>query len=842
MRSRVFCSLVLILLVGCSSRTPVPAPVAAPAAREEIVVDLAALLTTPREELAKRADELADRIRFQERSLQEKRTELSLLPTFRLPFVVPVFREAKFSAKAGFSLPPYATESMNSVLAAHLARFGDHEAARNLGATGDGGRNYPVEWTRLVALMQHDAQMRTAAGDSEGMKQLIALHQQLNKVLEGKAANGPLGAALLPRGLGVLTEAAVAWRQQNRPELAADAEKAVQQWGKVPVTRPLLATENTRQELENLLGCKSQDCILAATDLIRAFDLLAIPMPHEGARSVVAFFDAANRCPLIQVTYRDGMGERYPHPRQLAALLEEAAPGKDQALGTSLRLRTYTSDPENWEVYTITHRVGVGAMVRCARDPLVENSKLARDLGIVHLDRGFEQNRIRFAPEQSGDALSVKQPKTLAHLSNPLGVAQLSQAFLQRESTHDLVARVVMQYAVSDGAIPELHQLAMPLWSKFGPSDFVEINQKDHTYLALRWRDARTEYALRLPCTQSPLEWEARDRRTGDQLAERVAESRTFDEQERQARLKSGQPLTRIPRSRERLVLGMSSEQVHALLPFGRTVQKRDIPNGLMVTMTTEPAANAAAVPREILARFDTSGKLAELRVRYVDGLAAKGRDPLTELTRTCGASRQGPAPSAVVWADLPRAAQAPILHQWQDDLSSLTCKREGGVTEVILRDRPVDSSADKGLPLLEYLVRGPTSCVLGMNRTDLFRQWNVTTPKTLEDGAVVLTPSTPRPYDALMVWFENERVVRIVARNTADGWAATTAQLAQSVSEAWGRDLKQLGWPARQEMTPQGILQGLGWYDGLTRQRIFWQDHDGASPRVYTEWKALAN
>jgi hypothetical protein len=83
-------------------------------------------------------------------------------------------RQARYSAKDGFSLPLYVQEgSKDSVLALHLARYGDSEAANQLVEPGDTEisqqiqaarfeREYPVEWTRLVGLLLHSAQMRLA--------------------------------------------------------------------------------------------------------------------------------------------------------------------------------------------------------------------------------------------------------------------------------------------------------------------------------------------------------------------------------------------------------------------------------------------------------------------------------------------------------------------------------------------------------------------------------------------------------------------------------------------------------------------------------------------------------
>src|SRR5207249_2933219 len=95
-----------------------------------------------------------------------------LLPTLHLAVRVPIFREAKYSEAAGFSLPPYVKDGQkDATVALHLARWGDVEAARKLADPLDaatnaaiaklaGGKNYPVEWTRLTALALYSAQLK----------------------------------------------------------------------------------------------------------------------------------------------------------------------------------------------------------------------------------------------------------------------------------------------------------------------------------------------------------------------------------------------------------------------------------------------------------------------------------------------------------------------------------------------------------------------------------------------------------------------------------------------------------------------------------------------------------
>src|SRR5262245_58100881 len=92
-------------------------------------VPLADLLGKPRQELAGMGDDLAADIRTQEKARRDGHLDFRLLPELHLPLALPVLREAKYSAKAGFSLPPYAADGeKDNDLALHLARYGDAEA------------------------------------------------------------------------------------------------------------------------------------------------------------------------------------------------------------------------------------------------------------------------------------------------------------------------------------------------------------------------------------------------------------------------------------------------------------------------------------------------------------------------------------------------------------------------------------------------------------------------------------------------------------------------------------------------------------------------------------------
>jgi hypothetical protein len=291
----------------------------------------------------------------------------------------------------------------------------------------------------------------------------------------------------------------------------------------------------------------------------------------------------------------------------------------------------------------------------------------------------------------------------------------------------------------------------------------------------------------------------------------------------------------------------MTRPQVQHALPGGRAVLKQDMPGGLTVTFNGEPTGDSTHVARQLFARFDPNGRAVEVRTRYFDGPAA-GNTPnwkaelLTAIKRRCGAPDEAPAGWSDVWSDFPPRKPAAASFRWKDDVTILTYQRDAGAVELTLLDRPRDQEAGVSLPRLQYLGRGPDDCQLSMTRDDLLQRWGVRQPVTAGDGAVVLAPKSPQPYDAILVWFDRDRVARIVARHPAGKTAktATPEEMGKAVGEAWGRDLRRLGWPIRQELTPHRALHGLAWLDEHTRVHLFWQDGDDGSSRVFTEWKEL--
>src|SRR5205807_1634001 len=117
-------------------------------------------------------------------------------------------------------------------------------------------RNYPLEWTRLVALVLQSAQFKMAHGNVEGATELVLVHKQLHGVLDGRAAKGPLGAALLPIGHFAVQEAAGAYREPKlkKTGLAQDLEAALAEWGEVPPPVYGLPAHAKKTEVARVFG------------------------------------------------------------------------------------------------------------------------------------------------------------------------------------------------------------------------------------------------------------------------------------------------------------------------------------------------------------------------------------------------------------------------------------------------------------------------------------------------------------------------------------------------------------------------------------------------------------
>jgi hypothetical protein len=848
-----------VLLAGCGAGT---VEENAPPADEGTAVEaelgkpidasLAELLARPRSELAALTDEWASRVQLMERGRREGRVTYALLPEERFPLVVPVLREAKYSAAAGVSLPPYVAEGTKDAgLALHLARYGDAEAARRLADPTDGdtlaqieasrgARNYPVEWSRLVGIMLHSAQVRLATGDSDGARELIGLHRQLREVLDAQAARGPLGADLLSRGRGTLGDAAAAWRAAKRTGPADEAEAALAAWGDVPPLAPAVAPGAGTEAVRRVFGGAAQGRVLPAVPAARALDLLGLPLPADGVQTALACLDPEGRLSEVLIAYRGGLSQTFPQPRHLASCLEDHGLDGEKSKEPGLIRRTYRLGDLACEVAVVPHGHAIGALVRLADDraPPPPGS-LPRDFGAAHLDRSFEQNRLRLAPEHHGDVVRAERATALAAVAHPLQGVPLTQAVLERDGEYDVASRLLFRFATDPAGRAALHQTALGLWAAGGPARVRGVEDGDGGYLAFVWEDGATRWTLRLP--HSPgraMELEAADRRGPDAAASRAAAARDFDRAERAARTKAGKPLARLPRhlDSEDVELGMTRAEVLQGLPQGQSVLRHNFADGLWVVVTGEAERNTAFTPRQLFVRFGPDGRAVELRTRYGEGSGGGNwvQAVVNDLKRRCGAAAEVPGPSA--WADLPPRAAPAAVSRWQDDVTLITCRRDAWGVEVTLRAAPPEDGPDP-LPPLVYLPRGPGDVSLGDAREEVMKRAGDRPP--LPDGALVLAPASPVRYDTLLVWFDGDRVARVVARHVQAGPAKPTpAQMAQQLTEAWGREARALGWPRRQDFAGDKVLQGLGWHDDRTRVRMFWQESQNGPPRLYTEWR----
>src|SRR5262249_16586912 len=148
-------------------------------------------------------------------------------------------------------------------------------------------RNYPVEWTRLVGLMLHAAQIQLATGDLQGGTELVVLHRQLQNLLGPKAAQGFLGATLLPPGRATLARAGRAWQADKQTILVDQATAALAAWGETPPLPLGIQPGTSRAEVNRLLKSAGSGAAVAAVAPARAFDLFRLPFPDEAAEAVI---------------------------------------------------------------------------------------------------------------------------------------------------------------------------------------------------------------------------------------------------------------------------------------------------------------------------------------------------------------------------------------------------------------------------------------------------------------------------------------------------------------------------------------------------------------------------
>jgi hypothetical protein len=837
-------------------------------------ISLADWLAKPRAELAKLAEEMAGNVEKQQDFSRTNVETLDLLPKLHAPVTVPVFTRSVYSEAAGFSLPPYLKQgAKDPVVALHLARNGDREAALKLADPADkafvseidawrGERNYPVEWTRLVALTLQSAQFKVAHGQIEGATELVLLHKQLRELLDAKAAKGPLGAALLPLGREALKLAVPAWREpkENKPLLAQDVEAALAEWGDIAAPVFGLTSHARKDEITQLLGVVGEGRTISAAkpeEVERSLDFLGVPLAHEGAKAVVAFLDAKDRLDDLLILYKPKINEHYPEPEHLAHhLVESGFVSQKPISGPGQVRQVFEGGGLNYDVTLFTHSNAAGAVIRLVPSAHADAKNSAvfarnpREFGAIGLDRGYEANRLRLDPFAPGEPVKFEKTATLQKIAQPVAAFSPNGVILKREPGFDLLASVTLHWP-ADVSLDGLYRLGLPLWSAYGKSRLETVEDVEGGSLVLTWENATTRLRLVVPNAEKSPELIAEDARGKQGLAARADVAAKIDRDERLARLEAGKPETRLPRALEvnalttnglqfeGLHLGIDREEALAALPNTQTLRRQTLTDGLSLLFLSEPPPKATFWARQMFLRFGQDKKLVEVRVRYQEGPAQPSPQApglLESLQRTAGAPEELPAPWAALWTDISAPRRHPILYRWRDDATLLTFQRDEGGAEVTLRDCPADYPLGLNLPPLQFCSRGVETCALGDLRTQVLERYNNKQPHKLGNGAEVLTEPVASPYDVLLVWYEKGKVSRIIGRQRAKSGVAAN-EVGAALQTAWSVNIDHLGYVRRFEGQRGQVQAAYGWHDDVTRVRTFAQETEEGI-RLFTEFR----
>jgi hypothetical protein len=872
-------------LFGCKARnsgqpdTTETSPEATAGLGDHIDISLQDWLQQPRAELAQRVHEKADLAEAQQKAARVDPAILVLLPQLHPPLLVPVLRESAWSEAEQISLPPWLKSGARDAdLALHLARHGDVDAALKVAPENPALRqqlealrtepNIPFEWSQRVGLQMYLAQLRLAQGETEAATELVLLHRQLLAILPPKAAEGPLGAALLPLGRRALTEAARAWQDpsQGHPGLAKAIDKALEDWGALPsVSLPRLTHEEAGSRLFNTPRQERAILFPRGDAANRALDLLAFPINPEGVDSIVAVVDGQDpdRLAEILILYAPKVSSLYPNLKALAYPLVERGLDKPVVPTKGLATLTFAGGNLDGEAYLTPRNRGFGGLVRF-RDPGAKSAtKLPRDFGAVHLDRSFEANRVRldkFLPTDA-PAIADTDPEALSRLTK-LTTSRLEQADLQRDTEPGLLASLTLVWPAAD----KDHAIArflLPFVSAWGSPRLEQVEQDQiGTVLNLVWKDDHTHLTLQLPYGQERPNLVVADSSAGDAKA-RLANAEKFDRTERAERLKDPSRVeVRLPRwlAFESITLGQDKDKalnvLRSLTP--EHYHRFDFKDGLAFLYKDPTPATAVWYARQLVVRFGPDDKVAEIRVRYEEGRAkpGPGNPSLYDYLRFRGGNGEKlSAPWQGLWGDLAPQLAA-VLYRWSDDQTAMTYQRDFGGGEVTLLDCPANKPEGIVLPPLEFIHRGVAladgsgGVYLGEARAKVLADFKVTQPRILSDGGVLL-PATGTPYAQLVAYFENDQVTRILARHAtlrSQGQDPKPEKDPRPVLAVGSDNTSVLGPFLNAQRYQLGVIrrvdplsergeQGWAWHDDRTRLRLFTYNlPDGLA--LMTEWR----
>jgi hypothetical protein len=827
---------------------------------DKIDIDLVAAFQQPRREQAKLAEEWAETVRTQLEAIRQNPESVELLPRILPPLAVPVFHQAKFSPAAGFSLPSYLEPgAKDAAVAVHLARFGDHEAAAKLApddiraslASFQTGKNYPVEWTRLAGLTLISSQLKLALGEPDGATQIVLLHRQIASVLDPKALEGRLGSVLLSAGKRALERAEAAWREPKRTKtaLADDIRTALGEWTKVTAPAPALPFAASTAEVSALFGVAARGKAVIAdkpASIARVVDLLGLPLPGEGVQVAVAFLDAKGRLAEWELAYRPKVDTLYPSCAHVAyRLLEAGYEGGEAKTTANLARQAFTAGDVACEVVRTDRSLALGGQVRIlprkGGDPPVANRGF-RDYGPVSLDRGFEASRLALSPREAGAPLFVKDEAARKAMAAVLETPVPETLLLLRDGQADVLDVFEMAWPSTENG-HALDRLLPSIWDDFGPGVLEEVEDQAGAYLAYRWQDATTRVRLRFAFDDRGPVLSVKDTQGPGQLAARVKAARERDEKERQARLSEGKPDLRLPRSPglvndlsvAGLRLGQPKAEAEKALPAGRSYRGKAVPGGVSVVMLTIPDRTASHWARQLLVRY-RAGKVSEIRVRYQTGLAKakKGESLLERLSDAKAGAPESLTPSwNGLWADLPHPGKI-VYQSWRDDRTVRTYQQDAGGIEVTWLDRAALDDSLTATPW-QFVERGVPGCGLDDKRAAV--EAALRGPATSSgDAAVYRLPATSL-YEMALVWYEGDRVSRILAVHRQRPGGTQPKEVEQALSAAWGRTVDALGFICRQEDDRGKVLGSYFWHDDRVRVETFVrQDDEGL--RLLTEWR----
>jgi hypothetical protein len=868
--------LLALALCGCGSKAVVEEGSDETRLATHIDVSVADWLKLERRELAALMKEKMDTVRQEEDYARSNPDSVDLLPKLKPSISLPIFQDAEWSDKAGVTLPPYLSPgAKDREVALHLARFGDADAATLFADPGDadlkkqldglrGSRNYAVEWVRLVSLHQISAEFKLASGHVEAASTLVHLHRQLQKALDKRAASGPVGAALLPAGRHALAEAVPALRDPkvNKKRLADDIEAALKDWGEVPAPAMAVDLGTPRAEVARVFRSQEKGRVLTAVarpNSQRAVDLLRLPLTLENIDGVVAFLDKDDRLSELLVYYFNQVNQHRPDPANLAQpLVEAGVGGQEVERQKGIVRQAFAGGKFKCQVSVIQGATAggtaAGAVARIgAAEATFGAGALpagAREIGVLHLDKSFDQNRVALDPTARPErVVEVKRADAVARVRQPVVNPRPSSVVLTKEADFNLLASITVRWPNEENK-NAFSRLMAPLWSTYGAARMEGVEDDNGGYMAFVWEDEHTRYEMRLPYVDvRPPELLIKDRAGPEARTARADVTATFDLEQRKARLLAGKPQERLPRwiFLNQVRLGMTRAEALAALPKRDTLHTLEIADGLNVLVLADAPKDVTHWAKQMFVRFTPGpqGHVAEIRVRYQEGPAAPGphAPSLFDLLRKAPSGEPESVPStwADIWTDLPKKYK-PVHYRWLDDRTVMTYQRDAGGSELILRDCPLEYPLGQPLPPLQFCSRGLPELLLGQDRDAVLKRWKVQKPQVNEDGSVDLGEGPKEsPYDAVAVWFDGGKVSRIMVRHRAKA-GLQKEEVAAALQQFWSEHVDQLGIIRRTDTlgTESAVSQRLpswGWHDDRTRVRCFGMDTEGGA-RLFTEWR----